>query len=225
LLRRWLMGVFFIVLLGIPGFGWVQYRQAQNLEHLTDQNFGSFEWDAFKLELRLMSLRAALLDVLTHPGSPERLARASSEYNLFAGHVSLINQGSSREAMDEQAIFQTVLTQALAFLKQADPLLEEVQPMADDRPMQALYEQTGSLHAAFHRLVLDAHNVKSLRSTQLIKEVQILDYYFALLSAVAVVLGAGWGLSAMRNLTQSSRRRRNLPSCTRNRTSAPHTTS
>lgn len=210
LLRGWLLTLFFVVFLGIPAFGWVQYRQSQNLERLTDQSFSNFEWDAFKLELRVMSLRHALLEALTRPASPQLAAQASNEYNLFAAQVSLIEKGRSREALEDQPIFQRVLAQALAFLKLADPVLEDVQPKPDYRSMQILFDQTDNLQTNIHRLIIEAHDLRSSRSTQMIKEVQSINYYVAALSAVVVMLGAGWGLSAMRNLTLSSQRQHEL---------------
>ena len=210
LLRRWLLSIFFVVLLGIPVFGWVQYRQTQNLERLTDQSFSNFEWDAFKLELRVMHFRNALREALSHPGSIQQVTQASNEYNLFAGQVLLIDKGRSRESMEDDPAFLSVMAQSLAFLRLAAPILEEVQPKPDYRSMQMLFDQTDSLHVNVHRLVIAAHDVRSLRATQMIKEVQGINYTYAVLSAVLVMLGAGWGLSAMRNLTLSSQRHQEL---------------
>ena len=210
MLRRWLLTILFVVLLGIPVFGWVQYRQAQNLERLTDQSFSNFEWDAFKLELRVMYLRRALHDVLMHPRSPQRSAQASNEYNLLAGQVLLIYKGRSRESMEDHPEFKSVMTQSLAFLKLAESVLEDPHLDPHDQAMQVLLDQADNLQGNVHRLVITAHDTRALRSVQMIKEVQSINYSFAVLSAVLVMLGAGWGMSAMRNLTLSSQRQQEL---------------
>jgi len=209
-LRRWALIILVFVLMGIPIFGWVQYRQAQNLERLTDQTFSGFEWDAFKLDLRLMSLRQALLQALAQPESSQLAAQASNEYNLFAAQVSLIDKGRTQVDILGQPVFQAVMAQAGAFLKLADPVLEDVQPKPDYRSMQMLFDQTDALQTQIYHLVIESHDLRSLKSNQMIKEVQSIDYYFAFLSAVAVMLGIGWGLSAMRNLTLSAQRQQEL---------------
>lgn len=210
LLRRWLLTVLFLVFLGIPAFGWFQYRQAQTLERLTAQSFNSFEWDAFKLQARVMSLREALLQVLLYPQSPQQLASASNEYNLFAAQVSLIQQSVSRKAMDDQPIFHTVLDQALAFVKRADPVLEYANPAVEAATVQALFDELSALRVNAYHLAQQTHDVRSLRSVQMIKEVESVNYYFAALSSVIVILGVGWALFALRTLKLSSQRQQEL---------------
>lgn len=209
-LSRWLLTLGFLGFLTVPMFGWVQYRQVQSLERLTTQSFSNFEWDAFKLELRLMSLRLALLQALTQPQAPLALAKASNEYNLFAAQVLLIDKGVSREAMNDQTVFQNVLAQSLAFLQQTDPLLEEMGAPLEPRALQSIFDETGGLSVNIYHLIQQAHDLRSLRSVALIRSVERVNYYFAALSSVVVLLGAGWVLYAMRCLRLSRQRQREL---------------
>lgn len=55
-----------------------------------------------------------------------------------------------------------------------------------------------------------AHDLRLARSKQVIDEVARLNLYFAALSAFVVVMGAGWALSAMRNLRLSAARQAEL---------------
>jgi len=41
--RRGALVIFLLILLGIPIFGWLQYRQANSLENLTRPSFSGFE--------------------------------------------------------------------------------------------------------------------------------------------------------------------------------------
>ncbi|OIN91986.1 MAG: hypothetical protein AUJ20_09255 [Comamonadaceae bacterium CG1_02_60_18] len=207
---RWLLTIGFLGFLTVPVFGWVQYRQVQSLERLTTQSFSNFEWDAFKLELRLMSLRLALLQALTQPQAPLALAKASNEYNLFAAQVLLIDKGVSREAMNDQRVFQNVLAQSLAFLRQTDPLLEEIGASVEPRALQAIFDETGGLSVNIYHLIQQAHDLRSSRSVELIRSVGRINFYFAALSSVVVLLGAGWALFALRDIKLLTRRRQEL---------------
>lgn|GEM_PF-1849118 len=209
-LGRWLLTLGFLGFLTVPVFGWVQYRQVQSLERLTTQSFSNFEWDVFKLELRLMSLRLALLQALTQPQAPLALAKASNEYNLFAAQVLLIDKGVSRQAMDDQPVFQNVLAQSLAFLQQADPILEEMGAPLEPRALQSIFDQTGGLSVNIYHLIQQAHDLRSLRSVALIRSVGRINYYFAALSSVVVLLGAGWVLFALRDFKLLAQRRQEL---------------
>lgn len=204
--RRGALVIFLLILLGIPIFGWLQDRQAHNLERLTRPSFSGFEWNAFKLELRVLSLRSALFEALMRPDAPQLLAQVSTQYNLFFAQISLIDNGLSREAMQDAPIFQTVLAQAHALIKQADPVLESVSPKPDYPAMQRLLGEVDSLHANVHRLVIEAHDRRYLQSNQLIQEVGNLGNYLLVLSSVVLVLGIGWGVSAMRNLNLTLQR-------------------
>jgi len=198
--------IFLLILLGIPIFGWLQYRQAHSLENLTRPSFSGFEWNAFKLELRVLSLRSALFEALVRPDAPQLIELASTQYNLFVAQVSLIDNGASQETMQDAPIFHTVLAQAQALVKQADPVLESVSPTPDYPAMQLLLDQVDSLHANVHRLVIEAHSRRYLQSSQLIQEVENLSNYLLVLSSVVLVLGVGWGVSAMRNLNLTLQR-------------------
>ena len=210
LLQRSLLTILFLAILGIPAFAWVQYRQSQSLERLTAQNFSGYEWDAFKLELRVMHLRSALREAAAHPEDSKLLAQASTEHNLLAGQVLLMNKGSTTEAIDDLERYRVAMAQAAAYLKQADPVLADVPKPSDREALQAFAVQVDQLQADIHRLVIEVHDLRSLRASELIEEVQRVNLYFATLSAVVVILAAGWGLSAMRNLRLAVGRQRDL---------------
>ena len=136
--------------------------------------------------------------------------RASTEHNLLAGHVSLMQKGIASESIYDQESFKTAMSQANAYVKQADPVLADVPKPSDRAVLQTLAEQVDQMQPSVHRLVIEAHDLRSLRSTQLIEEVQHVNFYFAILTAFVVVLAAGWGLSAMRHMRLAASRQQDL---------------
>ncbi len=207
---QWLRAILLVVILGVPAFAWVQYRQAQSLARLTSQNLSGIEWDAFKLELRSLHLRNALREAVAQPDAPPLLAKVSKEYNLFAAQALMMKERSTAQEMDDQPGFKTAMSQAQSFMKQAAPTLEKVPGPSDGQALQALLLQTDQLRAQIYPFVVEAHDLRALRTNQLIEQVKRANFYFAFLSAFLVALGAGWGLSAMRNLRLAARRNHEL---------------
>ncbi len=208
--QRGLLTILLLAILGVPAFAWVQYRQTENLERLTSQDFSGFEWDAFKLELRSLHLRAALRDAVAHPDASEWLTNASTQYDLFAAQAQLMAARAIEEGIDDEPTFKLAMSQAFAFMKEADPVLDEVPRKSAAQALQALYTQTEELRAQIYPLVVATHDLRLLRTKQLTDEVARVNFYFAWLSAFVVVLGVGWALSAMHNLRLAADRQDEL---------------
>jgi len=208
--QRVFLLVLFLAILGVPAFAWVQYRQAQNLERLTSQDFTGFEWDAVKLEFRSLQMHNALYKAVQHPDSPEALNQASVQYNLMVAQVQLMAQRAPVQGVDNEPSFKIALSHAKAFMRQADPLLEEVPTQPNGQALRVLLPQAEALRTQMYQLLVAAHDLRLERSKQFIDEVAQFNLYFAALSAFVVVLGAGWALSAMRNLRLSAVRQTEL---------------
>ena len=208
--QRVLMLVLFVAVLGVPAFAWVQYRQAQNLERLTSQDFTGFEWDAVKLQFRSLQMHSALREAVQHPQSIDALNQASMQYNLMVAQVQLMAQRAPLQGVEDEPSFKTAISYATAFMRQANPLLEEVSTQANGQALQALLPQAEALRTQMYQLLVAAHDLRLERSRQFIDEVARLNLYFAVLSGFGVVLGAGWALSAMRNLKLSAARQEAL---------------
>jgi diguanylate cyclase (GGDEF)-like protein len=157
-----------------------------------------------------LSLRSALFEALVRPDAPQLIELASTQYNLFVAQVSLIDNGASQETMQDAPIFHTVLAQAHALINQADSVLDSVSPKPDYPVMQRLLQQIDGLQANVHRLVIETHERRYLQSSQLIQEVEDLGNYLLVLSSVVLVMGLGWGVSAMRNLNLTLQRQQEL---------------
>ena len=209
-LQRGMLTILLSAVLGVPAFAWVQMRQAQNLDRLTSQDFTGFEWDAVKLEFRTLQMHSALREAVQNPDSPEALVEASTQYNLLVAQVQLMAQQAPAQKVDDEPSFKLARSHAFAFLRQADPVLEEVPTRANVQALQALLPQAEALRRQMYQLLVAAHDVRLLRSKQLIDEVVRVNQYFAALSAFVVILGAGWVLSAMRNLKLSAARQEEL---------------
>lgn len=208
--QRVLSLVLFLAVLGVPAFAWVQYRQAQNLERLTSQDFTGFEWDAVKLQFRSLQMHSALREAVQQPDSAEALNQASLQYNLLVAQVQLMAQRAPIQWVDDEPGFKIALSHASAFIRQADPLLEEVPSRSNGKALQGLLPQAEALRTQMYQLLVAAHDLRLERSQQFIDEVARFNLYFAALSAFVVVLGAGWALSAMRNLRLSAARQDEL---------------
>lgn len=209
-LQRALVTIVVSAVLGVSTFAWVQVRQAQNLERLTSQDFTGFEWDAVKLQFRSLQMHSALREAVQNPDSSEALVETSAQYNLLAAQVQLIVQRAPAQKVDDQPSFKLAMSHASAFIRQADPLLEAVPSQANVQALQALLPQAAALRTQMYQLLVAAHDLRLLRSKQLIAEVVRVNKYFAVLFAVVVVLAAGWGFSAMRNLRLSAQQREEL---------------
>ena len=208
--KRVLSLVLFLAFLWVPAFAWVQYRQAQNLERLTSQDFTGFEWDAVKLEFRSLQMHSALREAVQHPDSSEAFNQASMQYNLMVSQLQLMAQRAPIQGVDDEPSFKMAISYATAFMRQADPLLEEVTPQANGQALRVLLPQAEALRTQMYQLLVAAHDLRLERSKQFIDEVARFNLYFAALSALVVVLGAGWALSAMRNLRLSAARQAEL---------------
>ncbi len=210
IVQRVLSLMLFRAMLGVPAFAWVQYRQAQHLERLTSQDFTGFEWDAVKLVFRSLQMHSALREAVQHPDATDALTQASVQYNLMVAQVQLMTQRAPFQGVDDEPSFKIALSHAGAFMRQADPLLEELPARANVQALQALLPQAEALRTQTYQLMVAAHDLRLARSKQVIDEVARLNLYFAALSAFVVVMGAGWALSAMRNLRLSAARQAEL---------------
>ena len=213
-LQRVLSMILLVAILGGCAFAWIQYREAQNLAQLTSQDFTGFEWDAVKLEFRTLQMHTALRDAVheaaASPNSLDALTDASTQYNLFAAQVQLMAQRAPIQGIDDEPSFKVAMSYASAFMRQADPLLEELPTQAMVPALQVLLPQADALRTQMYQLLVAAHDLRLLRSKKLVDEVARANAYFAALSAFVVVLGAGWALSAMRNLRLSAQQRDEL---------------
>lgn len=208
--QRVLSTVLFLAILGVPAFAWVQYQQAKSLERLTSQDFNGFEWDAYKLMMRALQLNNALSEAVYNPGSADFLVKTSTQYNLFVAQAQLIKQRAVDQGTEDEASFKLALSQSFAFIERAAPLLEGVPRKSSAQALRLLQSQADALRVRLYQQVIAAHDLRLLRSRQMIDEVARINLYFAALSAFVVVLGAGWALSAVRNLKLSTRRQDEL---------------
>lgn len=210
--RRLLVGFATIILFAVAGLCWFQYKQVERVTRGTVQGHDTFVWEFYELELDLFRYQSALHDAVSQPDKPGLLAETSNYYNIFASQVLLFETSVSRDVMKQHATFRQAYAEARSYLQKADPYLEKIPETLDVSTLQMLLQDIYSLQPSIHRLVLDAHAMQSMRSSQTLEDIRKFALYEGITLAILLILSMGLGLFAIQQLALTGRRQRELES-------------
>lgn len=208
--RRLLLGLASVILVTVASLCWIQYQHIERVTRGTVQGHDSFLWEFYELELDLFRFQNALRDVLDRPDEPSLLVEASNSYNIFASQILLFETSVSRTVMMDRASFQLAYSEAHAYLAKADRYLEKTPNAVNVPVLHTLLRDVTVLKPSIHKLVLDAHAMQSMRSSQTLVDIRRFAMYEGITLAVLLILSFGFGLFAIQQLALTGRRQREL---------------
>lgn len=208
--RRLLFGLATFILVTVASLSWIQYQHIERVTSGTVQGHDSFLWEFFELELDLFRFQNALHEALERPDKRSLLVEASNSYNIFASQILLFETSVSRTVMMDRATFRLAYSEAHAYLAKADPYLEKTPNELNVPVLQMLLHDITLLQPSIHRLVLDAHAMQSIRSSQTLVDIRRFAMYEGITLAVLLILSVGFGLFSMQQLALTGRRQREL---------------
>lgn len=208
--RRLLLALATIILLAVAGLCWLQYQQIARVTRGTVQGHDNFLWEFYELELDLFRYQHALQEAASEPAKRSLLTDASNYYNIFASQVLLFDTSVSRNVMQERATFRQAYAEARSYLQKADPYLETVPETLEVSTLQMLQQDINRLHPSIHKLLLEAHEMQSMRSSQTLDDIRQFALYEGITLVVLLILSAGFGLFSIRQLALTGRRQREL---------------
>jgi diguanylate cyclase (GGDEF)-like protein len=211
-IRRLLLGLGAVILVTVAGLAWFQYQQVERVTRGSSQGRDNFVWEFYTLELQLIRFQDALRKALDQRDKPELLADASDQYNIFASQVLLFETSSSRKIMADHLAFRQAYALSRKYLQETDPYLEKVLPTPDFKLLQGSLQDIIPLRASVHAVLLDAHAVQSLRSSQTLNDVRRFGLYAGMTSAVLLVMTVGFGMFVLSQLAMAGRRQMELES-------------
>ena len=208
--RHFLLGLTTFIVLTVSGIGWFQYQQVERVTRSAAQGYENFVWNFFQLELHQTRYQDALNRALMQPEQPGLLADVSMQYNIFASQVLMIEKSEVMRIMQMHAIFKITLAEAQSYLQKADPYLENSPKTLAVAVMQALLTDSHTLQSSVHRLVLEAHELQSVRSSQTLEDIRRFALYGGISAAFLLILSVVCGFFSVHQIALTGRRQREL---------------
>lgn len=210
--RSLLLGLGVFILVTVAGLAWFQYQQVERVTRGSSQGRDNFVWEFYVLELQLIRYQDALREALVQKDKTALLAVASDQYNIFASQVLLFETSRSREIMMGHEAFNQAYAQSRSYLQKTDPYLEKNPQSPDFRALQSLLQDSVSLRTSVHKVLLDAHAVQSMRSSQTLSDVRQFGVYAGMTSVFLLVMTVGFGMFFLSQLAMAGRRQLELES-------------
>ena len=132
--RQWAMALTLLLAVTVLPLGWIQWRQYQMLDDMSNNQVDSIMWQAYQLEREMGRMEHAIMEArrATEPVDGYDLLE---RYEVFLSRIDLLTKIPRRDLLENSFEYASAINKIDAFNAMADPLFGDPMTLAE-RPDQ-----------------------------------------------------------------------------------------